>query len=64
MLGIPADSNRGHVARIDDGLIRLDFGHELLLTGPRVTVAGLYPQGRSFTVVEEQDFEGNNVRTA
>ena len=64
MLGIPADSNRGHVARIDDGIIRLDFGHELLLTGPRVTVAGLYPQGRSYTVVEDRDFEGNTVRTA
>jgi RHS repeat-associated protein len=63
LLGVPANSNKGHTARIDDGSIRMDFGHEVTATGPRVTMTALYPAARSYTVVEETDFEGNATRT-
>ncbi|WP_395541057.1 RHS repeat domain-containing protein [Neotabrizicola sp. sgz301269] len=62
-LGVPVDSNKGHMGRIDDGTIRMDFGHEVTATGPRVTMTALYPAARSYTVVEETDFEGNATRT-
>ncbi len=62
-LGVPANSNRGHTARIDDGTIRMDFGHEVTEDGPRVTMTAFYPANRSYTVIEETDFEGNATRT-
>ena len=61
-LGVPANSNKGHMGRITDGIIRMDFGHQVLATGPRVTMTALYPANRSYTVVEETDFEGNATR--
>jgi RHS repeat-associated protein len=63
LLGVPANANKGHTARIDDGTIRMDFGHEVTASGPRVTMTALYPAGRSYTVIEESDFEGNATRT-
>ena len=62
-LGVPANSNKGHVGRISDGVIDLQFGHEVTATGPRVTTTAGYPAGRSYTVIEETDFEGNPTRT-
>jgi RHS repeat-associated protein len=62
-LGVPANSNKGHVGRINDGVIDTSFGHEVTATGPKVTTTALYPAGRSYTVVEETDFEGNATRT-
>ncbi len=63
LLGVPADANKGHTARINDGTIRMDFGHVVTATGPRVTMTATYPAARSYTVVEETDFEGNPTRT-
>ena len=62
-LGVPADSNKGHMGRITDGIIRMDFGHLVTATGPRITMTALYPANRSYTVIEEADFEGNATRT-
>ena len=62
-LGVPANSNKGHVGRISDGVIDTSFGHTVTATGPKVTATALYPAARSYTVVEETDFEGNATRT-
>ena len=62
-LGVPANSNKGHVGRITDGVISTQFGHEVTATGPRIRATATYPAGRIYTVTEETDFEGNPTRT-
>jgi RHS repeat-associated protein len=59
----PANANRGHVGRINDGTIRTDFSHQTTVNGPQVTASALYPLARTYTVIERFDFEGNPTST-
>lgn len=62
-LGVPLSSNKGKVGAIDDGTIRMEFGNRVIATGTRTTMTATYPAARSYTVVEDTDFEGNATRT-
>lgn len=57
-LGVPVDANKGKIGKIDDGVISLEFGHELTATGSRLTTFASYPASRTYSVVEDRDFEG------
>ena len=61
--GAGTHDNKGHTGRITDGILTTDFAHAVTLTGPRVTAVHTYPAGRSYTVTEETDFDGNATRT-
>lgn len=60
-MGIPADANKGQIGRVSDGILQSDFAHNLSATGPQLAVTMTYPAGRSYTMFEDWDFEGNRT---
>ena len=49
-VGVPADANKGHIGRIDDGTIRMSFGHRVLAAGPEVATRSVYPANRTYNI--------------
>ena len=64
LAGGPADAQKGKVARITDGIIQTTFSEQASGTAAiQSAYTALYPQSRSYAMLDETSLTGRHIRT-